>query len=146
MEAFVLFHFRPFDLFIFLMKLQKLPCSSDFFPCNDPQVFYYNYDRRLWYQVPRGANINFLLIISIHHQEKNYENEKNDHYRENAMIFKQNLTDSLQKCMKIGLQVCEYQGFKESWFLSWPRRPRKLELKERDLNKTFFANETYFSS
>lgn len=31
MEAFFLFHFRAFDLFIFLMKLQKLPCSSDFF-------------------------------------------------------------------------------------------------------------------
>lgn len=31
MEAFVLIHFRPFDLFIFLRKLQKLQCSSDFF-------------------------------------------------------------------------------------------------------------------
>ena len=77
---------------------------------SDHDTFYRNVCLHLT-STPREANeslmsnINFLLTISIHQQEKSYENHQNDHQRENALIFYQFLlTNSLRKYTEIGLE------------------------------------------
>ena len=51
------------------------------------------------------TNINFLLTISVHHQEIRLCELINDHERENALIFYQILsTNSLRECIEISLE------------------------------------------
>ena len=77
---------------------------------SDHDTFYQNVCLHLT-STPREANeslmtnINFLLTILAHQQERGYENHQNDHQRENALIFYQFLlTNSLRKYTEIGLE------------------------------------------
>ena len=55
--------------------------------CWADQNTFYLYSWLLTPEVPKATNINFLLTISIHCQEKRLGELTNDHQRENDLIF-----------------------------------------------------------
>ena len=100
---------RSYNLAHFV--LNRNPFSQKIYTAvSDHDTFYQNVCLHLT-STPREANeslktnINSLQTISLHQQEKGYQNHPNDHQRENALIFYQFLlTNSLRKYTEIGLE------------------------------------------
>ena len=100
---------RNYNLARFVLKRNAFS-PKIYTAVSDHDTFYQNVCLHLT-STPRETNeslmtnINFLLTILAHQQERGYENHQNDHQRENALIFYQFLlTNSLRKYTEIGLE------------------------------------------